>query len=362
MRRSNYSNVGPSEAFENINGTLRIVKLDKPRKLNGFQNDYKTTFPRLFEPTVTLATTEKPENYMINNIDGYMPTLPNHTIFDHLSFYPADWPDFHRITIGGSVGTKDGSDISQNPVTRTYDVKTTAMVNSDPANLTPESALERARLESEIRKKIERSEKPPPEFDTVKRWQIDDLSRAMKEKRQKTADVQTPRLATSSSASSSDQQPFVDNDLMNQLENNAAGTVTDKYSGLGKEYVDRLINMGYVKSKTNVFGNIDVKKILDEVWDPDELVLNTKKSFDTSEQFQNEIIKQAKTMVIDKHVQEMEMQVLANHPNIEINSDTVFLSAANELAKYLTQNNLEFIRFDDVKNLLISVRLLLDSL
>lgn len=67
-------------------------------------------------------------------------------------------------------------------------------------------------------------------------------------------------------------------------------------------------------------------------------------------------------MLVDKRVQEIKTLVLVIDPNIEINSNTVLLSVANKLAKYLTHNNLEFLRFDDIKNLLISMRLLLDSL
>jgi len=80
-------------------------------------------FTKLYTPQLKLETTEPPDNYVISDIDGYVPNIPNGTIFDHLSFYPLDWPDFHRIPTGGSIGPDNSLDIRQNPVTRLYSSK-----------------------------------------------------------------------------------------------------------------------------------------------------------------------------------------------------------------------------------------------
>jgi len=120
---TDYSNIGPSDAFENINASLRIVHTSNTYTRNAIQDKYLEIFPKLYTPQLTLKTTEPPDNYIISDIDGYIPNIPNGTIFDHLSFYPLDWPDFHRIPTGGNVGPDNSLDIRQNPVTRLYSSK-----------------------------------------------------------------------------------------------------------------------------------------------------------------------------------------------------------------------------------------------
>jgi len=160
---TDYSNIGPSDAFENINASLRIVKTSNTYTLNAIQNKYLEIFPELYIPQLTLETTEPPDNYVISDIDGYVPNIPNGTIFDHLSFYPLDWPDFHRIYTGGDVGPDNSLDIRQNPVTRLYSSKKEDHLINNSTSF--KSLEEQNAIDLQTRK--DRINKPPVGYNNI---------------------------------------------------------------------------------------------------------------------------------------------------------------------------------------------------
>lgn len=169
---TDYSNIGPSVAFENMNASLRIVRTSGPYVRNAIQNKNLELFPNLYVPELTLNTTETTDNYIISDIDGYIPNIPNGTIFDHLSFYPLDWPDFHKIPIGGNVGPDNSKDIRQNPVTRLYSSKKENHLDRDSTLF--KSIEEQKALE--LQKRKERINKPPAGYDNITKRQVENIS------------------------------------------------------------------------------------------------------------------------------------------------------------------------------------------
>lgn len=113
-----------SLGLENINCSLVIQRVRPTKQTSSVLSSVDNGFKRIFlKERPTLFNEPKQSGYAITNVAGYFPTLPKNSIFNNISFYPSNWPDFNTLPLAGPVNTTNSTDISQNPETQRREVK-----------------------------------------------------------------------------------------------------------------------------------------------------------------------------------------------------------------------------------------------
>lgn len=132
--------------LENLHCSLVIQRVRSKKQTSFIDNGFKKIF---LEKMPKLYNEPKDNEYVITNIAGYHPTLPKNSIFNNISFYPSNWPDFNTLPLAGPVNTTNSTDISQNPETRRREVRIDTYDNTGSTMMEREDPKQRTEVMSE---------------------------------------------------------------------------------------------------------------------------------------------------------------------------------------------------------------------
>lgn len=100
----------------NVYNKIVLNKVYKPQEpYSAVQREYFNQFENAFAN----AKVSENSDYVVGNMESFMPVIPNNSTFEHISFYPANWPAYSRARVLSPKTMEQNTTLSQNPKTVT---------------------------------------------------------------------------------------------------------------------------------------------------------------------------------------------------------------------------------------------------
>ena len=100
----------------NVYNKIVLNKVYKPQEpYSAVQREYFNQFENAFAN----AKVSENSDYVVGNMESFMPVVPNNSSFEHISFYPANWPAYSRARVLSPKTMEQNTTLSQNPKTVT---------------------------------------------------------------------------------------------------------------------------------------------------------------------------------------------------------------------------------------------------